>query len=268
MTMTAFPSCLMISRVASMPLLNGITMSMVVRSGWSSLYFSTARAVGRLASTFEPAPGEDVLDHVAHEDRVVHDEDFLRHGARLLRARSYHRCDGPHNFTYPRWTTPPYLPPNRLAASAASASGARSVTAPTRAAATPRTIPEPGSTGGSGSTPSTRPRAARGRACPGRAGGRDPSPPPAAGAAPHQRGEVHHRHQPAPAGSSRRGRPSEARRHAAKGPRHHHLRTASSGSAYRSVATGTARGGRLRVPRRPRRRSRCRAPRSASPRPS
>ena len=41
-TMTARASCLMISRVASMPLLNGITMSIVVRSGFSSLYFSTA----------------------------------------------------------------------------------------------------------------------------------------------------------------------------------------------------------------------------------
>ncbi len=39
---TALVSALMISRVASMPLLKGMTMSIVVRSGLSSLYFSTA----------------------------------------------------------------------------------------------------------------------------------------------------------------------------------------------------------------------------------
>ncbi|EAU69034.1 hypothetical protein STIAU_8665 [Stigmatella aurantiaca DW4/3-1] len=42
MMTTALVSCLRISRVASMPLLNGMTMSIVVRSGLSSLYFSTA----------------------------------------------------------------------------------------------------------------------------------------------------------------------------------------------------------------------------------
>ena len=42
MMTTALESCFTISRVASMPLLNGITMSIVVRSGLSSLYFSTA----------------------------------------------------------------------------------------------------------------------------------------------------------------------------------------------------------------------------------
>src|SRR5215472_10751435 len=42
MMTTACSSCLMISRVASIPLLKGITMSMVVRSGRSSLCFSTA----------------------------------------------------------------------------------------------------------------------------------------------------------------------------------------------------------------------------------
>src|SRR5215472_18990482 len=36
-------------------------------------------AVGRLTHYFEPTRGEDVLDHVSHEDRVVNDEDPLRH---------------------------------------------------------------------------------------------------------------------------------------------------------------------------------------------
>ena len=78
MMTTALVSRLMISRVASMPLLNGITMSIVVRSGLSSLYFSTAsRPLRGLAHDLEAAGREDVLDHVAHEDRVVDDQDPL-----------------------------------------------------------------------------------------------------------------------------------------------------------------------------------------------
>jgi len=56
-TMTALASALMISRVASMPLLNGITMSIVVRSGFSSLYFSTAsRPLAASPTTWKPDP--------------------------------------------------------------------------------------------------------------------------------------------------------------------------------------------------------------------
>ena len=57
MTTTARGSALMISRVASMPLLNGMTMSMVVRSGLSSLYFSTAsRPLAASPTTSNPDP--------------------------------------------------------------------------------------------------------------------------------------------------------------------------------------------------------------------
>ena len=79
---------LTISRVASMPLLNGITMSIVVRSGLSSLYFSTASSpFAASPTTSKPPSREDVLDHVPHEDRVVDDQDPLRHRAFLSPGR-------------------------------------------------------------------------------------------------------------------------------------------------------------------------------------
>ena len=59
MTMTAPGLALTISRVASMPLLNGMTMSMVVRSGLSSLNFSTAsRPLAASPTTSKPPPAK------------------------------------------------------------------------------------------------------------------------------------------------------------------------------------------------------------------
>ena len=55
MITTARGSTLTISRVASMPLLKGITMSMVVRSGRSSRNFSTAsRPLAASPTTWKP----------------------------------------------------------------------------------------------------------------------------------------------------------------------------------------------------------------------
>ena len=146
-----------------MPLLNGMTMSMVVRSGLSSLYFSTAsRPLAASPTTSKPDAGEDVLDHVPHEDRVVDDQDSLRHGLRVLPGRvkvaPLVRSDKAREAGRTRLRPDQAPPPKSAAAAAASGSTAQQGDRPgprrwPRPATSRR--PPPASAGASDSTPST-----------------------------------------------------------------------------------------------------------------
>jgi len=86
MITTALGSSWTISRVASMPLLYGMTMSMVTRSGLSSRNRFTAwTPSSALAGNGEPRRGKDVPQGVPHEERVVHDQDAPSVGCLLRR---------------------------------------------------------------------------------------------------------------------------------------------------------------------------------------